>query len=63
MVKSGCLAMATPQQPTTAVIMDTSWMVHTLGNVSMTAHGTERLQYAAQEREVRGMISVLLQIN
>ena len=51
--------MATPQQLTTAVTMDMSWMAHTPGNVSMTVLGLEKLQYAAQQREVTIMISVL----
>jgi hypothetical protein len=41
--------------------MDMSWMVHTLGNVSMIVLGTEKLQNAAQQREVTTMISVLQQ--
>ena len=50
--KSSYLATPTPQELTIAVIMDTNWMVHTLGNASMMVPGMEKLQNAGQEREV-----------
>jgi hypothetical protein len=36
--------------------MDMTWMAHTLGNASMMALGMERLQNAAQQREVSMII-------
>lgn len=45
--------MVVTQQPTIAVTMGMSWMVHTLGNVRLMALGMEKLQSAARQIEVR----------
>ena len=52
MAMSGWMATPTLQQPTTAVTMDTIYKVHTPGNVSTMALGTERPRSAAKLMEV-----------
>ena len=51
-VRSGCRVTPTPQQPTTGVTMDTTYMGHTLGNVNMMVLGMELLLNAEWQREV-----------